>query len=407
MPTFIYSGKTAEGQTVNGRQEADNEQELSKLLRQQGIILVSAALLEETQKKPSTAQKFLDRFRPISLVDKMMFARNLAVMIEAGLALNQALRLLVNQIKNPRLIFIINHIEGNVRHGESFGDALQRHQDIFGYLFVNMVKVGETSGNLTQVLRLIAQQLKSDHDLQSKTKGAMIYPAIVIITMIAVGIAMIVVVIPKLSQTFEEVNVELPLTTRIVICLGNFFAANWFLVPVFFVALFILWRLSKKTLALQKITHWLILRMPVFGTLSRKINATRFARIFSSMIEGGVPVVKSLQTTANTLSNIYFQESLQAMAQRVQKGEDLSQCLKAYESLYPLLVLQMTAVGEQTGNLAKILIRLADFYEEEIIATTKNLSAIIEPILMLLIGGAVAIFAISIIQPIYSMMNSL
>lgn len=407
MPSFIYTGKTAEGQTVNGKQEASNEQELSKLLRQQGVFLVSAASLEGAQKKASTSQKLLDRLRSISTVDKMMFARNLAVMVEAGLSLNQALRLLVDQIRNPRLAAIIRRIEEDVRQGKSFAEALKNFQNIFGYLFVNMVRVGETSGNLSKVLRLTAQQLKRDHDLQSKTKGAMIYPVIVILTMIAVGMAMMVIVIPKLSQTFEEINVELPLTTRLVMQTGNILAKNWFLVPVFFIGVFIFWRLSKKTIVLQQITHWLILRLPVFGKLSRKINATRFARVFSSMIDGGVPVVQSLKTTANTLSNIYFRRSLNAVAQRVQTGEDLSQCLKNYRSLYPLLVLQMTTVGEQTGNLSKILTRLADFYEEEITATTKNLSSIIEPILMLVIGAAVAIFAVSIIQPIYSMMNTL
>lgn len=407
MPSFIYTGKTAGGQNINGRQEASNEQELAQLLRQQGVFLVSAAPSEETQKRSLVSQKILDRLRSISTVDKMMFARNLAVMVEAGLSLNQALRLLVDQIKNPRLATIIRRIEENVRQGKSFAEALKNFQNVFGYLFVNMVRVGETSGNLSKVLRLTAQQLKRDHDLQSKTKGAMIYPVIVIMTMIAVGMAMMIIVIPKLSQTFEEINVELPLATRLVMRTGNILAKNWFLMPLFFIGMLILWRLSKKIISLQQITHWLILRLPIFGKLSRKINATRFARVFSSMIDGGVPVVQSLKTTANTLSNIYFRRSLHNVAQRVQKGEDLSQCLKSYRSLFPLLVLQMTTVGEQTGNLSQILIRLADFYEEEITATTKNLSSIIEPILMLIIGGAVAIFAISIIQPIYSMMNSL
>lgn len=407
MPTYLYTAKTTTGQTRNGRQEAANEQDLARLLRQAGLVLISAVPVSQTAEKKAGLWNLVAKLQKISLVDKMMFARHLAVMIDAGLSLNQALRLLAYQTQNSRLAKIIEQLEERVRQGDSFADCLNRYRRIFGDLFINMVKVGETSGNLTEVLQLVSQQLKRDHDLQSKTKGAMVYPAVVIVTMVAVGMAMMIIVMPKLTQTFEDVNVQLPWTTKLVIGLSSFLAKNWLIVPAGFVVMFLAWRLSKRITSFQKTFHWLILRLPVFGKLSRKINTTRFARVFSSMIEGGVPVVQALKTTSQTLSNIYFKQSLAQVAEHVQKGEDLSQCLRTYRSIYPVLLLQMVAVGERTGSLAKILTRLADFYEEEITTTTKSLSSIIEPILLLVIGAAVAIFAISIIQPIYSMMNAL
>jgi len=406
MPTFFYTAKTIDGQTQTGQQEAQSPSELSKTLRQTGLILVSNQL--KSQQKPSLDLKSLtDYFVPVSLADKMMFARNLALMIDAGLSLNEALRLLVSQISNRKLAKTISQIEQRVRQGETFADSLNRQKKVFDELFINMVRVGETSGNLADVLRLIALQLKRDHDLQSKTKGAMIYPAVVITAMIGIGITMMIVVMPKLAATFADINVQLPWTTRLVIGTSTFLAKNWFIIPLFVINTVIFWRLSKNIIAIKKVFHWLILRSPVFGDLSRKINATRFCRVFSSMVDGGIPIIQAMKTSAKTLTNWYFQHALIQAADSVQKGDELSLSLKQQGAVFPVLVLQMMSVGENTGRLTEILNRLGDFYEEEITNTTKNLSSIIEPILMLVIGVAVAIFAISVIQPIYSMMNNI
>ena len=406
MPTFFYTAKTIDGQNKSGQQEATSPQDLGKNLRQSGLILISYKQGEQNNTKKFSIGQFLDYFKPVPLVDKMMFSRNLALMIDAGLSLNEALRLLANQIRNQRLIKLVKQMEQEVRQGSTFADSLSRYKNVFGELFVGMVRVGETSGNLAEVLRLVSMQMKRDHDLQSKTKGAMIYPAVVVVAMVGVGIAMMILVMPKLAETFKDINVQLPWTTRTIIGLSNFLAKNWIVIPIAVILVVIFWRLSTRLTPLKNIFHWILLRLPVFGDLSRKINATRFARVFSAMVDCGIPIVKALQTSADTLSNVYFKYALTTAAESVQKGEELSQSLKKQQNVFPVLLIQMAAVGEHTGRLTEILNRLADFYEDEINNTTKSISSIIEPILMLVIGGAVAIFAISIIQPIYSMMNS-
>ena len=406
MPTFFYTAKTIDGQNKSGQQEATSPQDLGKNLRQSGLILISYKQGEQNNTKKFSIGQFLDYFKPVPLVDKMMFSRNLALMIDAGLSLNEALRLLANQIRNQRLIKLVKQMEQEVRQGSTFADSLSRYKNVFGELFVGMVRVGETSGNLAEVLRLVSMQMKRDHDLQSKTKGAMIYPAVVVVAMVGVGIAMMILVMPKLAETFKDINVQLPWTTRTIIGLSNFLAKNWIVIPIAVILVVIFWRLSTRLTPLKNIFHWILLRLPVFGDLSRKINATRFARVFSAMVDSGIPIVKALQTSADTLSNVYFKYALTTAAESVQKGEELSQSLKKQQNVFPVLLIQMAAVGEHTGRLTEILNRLADFYEDEINNTTKSISSIIEPILMLVIGGAVAIFAISIIQPIYSMMNS-
>lgn len=403
---YIYTAKTKDGQTKTDKAESVNKRELAATLRSQGLVMVSAKPVEPKQNiNRFNLKKFINQFGHIPLIEKMMFSRNLAVMIKAGLSLNQALEVLARQTKSPKFKKIITRIGINIQQGETFSNSLAKYPNVFGSLYVNMIKIGETSGNLNEILKNLAEQMKKDHQLVSRVRGAMIYPAVIITAMMGIGVIMMVVVVPKLTEVFIEMEVELPMSTRIIITLSNFLKDNFLFALVSLIILAYIVKLSVKIKAVKKFLHRVYLILPIFGSLIKKINSARFARNFSSLIESGVAVVKSIQITAGTLSNCHFQKSLLDSAQQVQKGKELSKSLAIYSHLYAPMIIQMIDVGEKTGNLSDVLKNLAEFYEEEIDNTTKNLSSIVEPIIMLVVGAAVGFFAVSMIQPMYSMMG--
>lgn len=408
MSTFIYTAKTEKGETKAGTKETANEYELAENLRQEGLFLVSVEKAGAGRKTwRINAGVFLSGLRRVSLVEKMLFTRHLAVMIEAGLSLNRALAVLARQSKNPKFRKIIEQIEKTVREGQLFSQALAGHPQAFNQLYVNMVKAGETGGNLEEVLRFLAGQMDKDHQLISRVRGAMMYPAVIIAATVGIGILMLVMVVPKLNETFMELKMNLPLTTRIIVGLSVFLRNNLIFGLSGLAVIIVLLKMSLKTKLSQKFFHKLFLLLPPFGGITQKVNSARLARTLSSLINSGVNIVQALQVAAGTLGNIYFRESLLNSAQEIQKGKTLSRALEEYEMLYPPMVIQMVQVGEETGSLTEILKTLADFYEEEVSNLTKGLSSIIEPVLMIFIGAAVGFFAISMVQPMYSMMSGL
>jgi type II secretory pathway component PulF len=410
LPLFYYTAVTQAGERKSGALEAPDTSELAKALRQEGFILTSAKPAQTPKSFSSSLGKILGAFNifgGVPLVEKMLFARHLSVMVKAGFSLNKALQVLILQTKKKRFVKVLTELEEDVRKGTAFGDALAKYPDVFSDLFVNMVKVGEASGNLEGDLKLLAIQMKKDHDLRSKVKSAMMYPAVILVAMLAIGGAMMIFVVPKLMSVFEDLNAELPLATRIVINVSKFLSTQWWLALLVLVALIVGVRAVLRTKEGLRMLDKLILHAPIFGNISKKINSARLARTLSSLIESGVSIVRALEISAGTLTNGLFSESLMNASREVQKGQPLSQSLAAYPNLYLPIVTQMIQVGEETGTLGDITKRLAEFYEEEVTNVTKGLSTIIEPILMVIIGAAVGFFAISMIQPMYSMMNSI
>ena len=408
MPNFIYTSKNKRGETQIGHLESKDKHELASLLRNQGLVLISAEMAGvEKSVSYFNIKKIVQKLGHISLVEKMMFSRHLSVMIKAGLSLSQALKVLARQTKSPKFSKIINQIEDGIRQGKSFSESLAQHPKVFDNLFVSMVQIGETSGNLNEVLEILAEQMRKNHELVSRVKGAMVYPAVIVVAMIGIGILMMVLVVPQLTSVFSELNIELPLSTRIIIGLSNFLKDNLILTLIALILLIILIRFIIKIKKVKSILDRIFLYLPIFGPLIQKINSARFSRTFSSLIESGVPIVKSLKIVGETLGNVHFKKALLDSAQQVQRGEALSVALGKYENLYMPMVTQMISVGEETGNISGVLESLADFYEEEIDNTTKNLSAVLEPVIMIVVGAAVAFFAVSMIQPMYSMMGGI
>jgi type IV pilus assembly protein PilC len=323
------------------------------------------------------------------------------------LPLPRSLKILAGQTKNQKLSRAIADVDEQVTKGQSFSEALSRHGDIFSELFRNMIKVGEEAGTLEDVLRVLTEQMERENEMRSKILSALIYPAVIILAMSGIGIAMLILVVPKLAVTFKELNIELPPTTKFVIFLGTFLAARWYLAILIVIAFVVLMRMALRTKIGKNLIDAVTLRIPIISPIIKKSNSAFTTRTLSSLIIAGVPIVRSLEIISRSLGNVYFRNAIAEAAEKVRKGGKLFEALKPYQHLYPLLVIQMIEIGEETGETSTILTKLADFYEEEVANTTKNLSAIVEPVLMLLIGGAVGFFAIAMIQPMYSMLQAI
>lgn len=404
MPKYKYTAKSIKGEDKKGIMEAESIHELSRILKGDGFILINA----ESQNKDG--KKGLEIDLPtfgVPLSEKMFFVRNLKVMIAAGLPLPRAIGALSEQVKNKKLKDALNDIREKITKGKNLSDALGSHPDIFSELFHGLIKVGEESGTLEKVLETLALQMEKDYTLRSTVKSAMVYPAVIISAMLGVGVLMLITVIPKLAETFEDLGVELPATTQFVIGLGQFLSQNWIFVLIGLVILAMAYVRALKIEGFKKIVDKIFLKLPIIAPLVRSSNSAYMLRTLSSLIAAGSPLPKSLEITSGTLGNFYFRKSLKESAEKVRKGEKLSEVLAIDEKIYPLIIIQMIAVGEETGETSGVLANLADFFEEEVSSTTKNLASIIEPVLMIIIGVAVGFFAVSMIQPMYSMLGAI
>lgn len=406
MPKYFYTAKSLKGEDRSGTLEAKDKSELARVLRQEGYVLISASLEGEEikRKKFKISLPFLGR---VSLTEKMMFTKNLQVMIAAGISLPRTLGILALQTKSKKFEKALFNVAEEITRGKSFSDSLQKHPDIFSELFISMVKVGEEAGTLEEVLKTLTQQMEREYELKSKIKGAMIYPAVIICAMIGIGFLMLVMVVPKLAETFRDLNVELPPTTKLVISFGTFLAEKWFFGILIVIGLFFVFRIILKTKRGKRMVDFLSLKIPIISPIIRKTNSAYTVRTLSSLFASGVPIVRTLEIVSAALGNIYFREAIAESAEKVRKGSKLSEALKAYQDIYPSIIIQMIEVGEETGETSEVLGKLADFFETEVGNATKNLSAVIEPVLMLIIGAMVGFFAISMIQPMYSMLGAI
>ena len=406
MPKFIYTAKNiASGESRGGDIVAKDEKSLALQLREEGYLLTSSKQMDEAEAGVSI--KFLDRFQSVPLKERMVFARNLSVMISSGLTLSRSITNLVAQTRNKYFKKILTDIFENVQSGKTLSESLAKYPGVFSELFVNMVYVGEVSGNLDQVLDILAVQLEKEHDLLSKVKGALTYPTVVIVAMIGIMILMLTYILPKILGVFKDMNVDLPPMTKFVMKLSEFFQTHAVIVIGLFIGTIIFMKFFLKTDSGKRTLSYVTLRLPIVSNIIIKVNCARFARIYSALLKSGVSVVDSLNIVARTLSNVYYKDALKEGVAAIQKGTDLSEVIAAYPLMFPVLVPQMIEVGEETGKTELVLEKLAEFYEGEVDQITKNLSSIIEPILMLLIGGMVGFFAVAMMQPMYSVLENI
>ncbi len=405
MSKFLYTAKNiASGETSGGEIEAKDEKALAQELRARGLLLTSA---KETEVSTALHIKFFDRFKTVPLKEKMVFTRNLSVMVSSGLTISRAVHNLSVQTRNQTFKTILENVFDDLQGGKTLSEGLAKYPNVFSELFTNMVYVGEVSGNLEEVLDILALQLEKENDLLSKVRGALIYPAVIVVAMIAIGILMLVYILPKITGVFQDMNVELPATTQAIIALSDFLREHAFLSASAVIVSVIGIRMFAKTAPGKRFFGFLFVRMPIIGNIVIKVNCARFARIYSSLLKSGITVVSGLTIVSKTLGNVYYKDALNEAIAEIQKGVELSKIISKYPSIFPILLTQILEVGEETGKTETVLQRLAEFYEEEVSQITKNMSSIIEPILMLLIGGSVGFFAVAMLQPMYSVLENI
>lgn len=337
----------------------------------------------------------------------VMFTKNLSAMLLAGLPMSRALSVSERQTKNPKFKHALRAINDRLTQGVAFHDALGEFQNIFSKLYISMVRAGEEGGTLAEALQVLALQMERSSTLRKKIKGAMIYPAIVVGVMSIIGVLMMIFVIPTLTETFREFDAELPATTRFIMAVSDAFAHHTLLVLGALIgAVASLWGILKTPVG-RRSFEWILVRLPVIGYMAKETNAARTARTLSSLLTSGVDVVTAIKITTDVVQNSFYKDILAEAAVGVEKGRPLSEIFVKREDLYPVFVGEMILVGEETGQIAKMLEQIAVFYENEVEQKTKDLSTIIEPVLMVVIGGGVGFFALAMISPIYSISDSI
>ena len=346
---------------------------------------------------------FLQKLTSVPLAEKLFFIQHLGIMLKAGISLSTALKTLAKQTTNKRFARIIADISRNVEKGVSFTESLKPHEKIFGQLFINMIESGEISGKLEEVLKRLYIQFKKNHELVSKVKGALIYPIVILIAMSGIGTFMMIAVVPKITAMFKDFNAELPLATKLLIKFSDSLVANGLLYLVALIVVILTIVQLIKTKRGRYAFHGLLLKLPIFSPIIKKINLARFARTTSSLLKTDIMIIKSFQIAANVLGNVHYRQALMEMSDKIKKGGTINEVVANYPKLFPPVVAQMIAVGEDTGELDYILEELAEFYEGEIDQTMNNLPAIIEPILILALGLVVGGMAVAVIMPMYAL----
>ncbi len=404
MSHFIYKARKLNGEIYSGEKDAKDRFELYKMIRESGDEAVFVS--EKKQSKFWSKFGISSIFTGVGKAEKINFARNLGSMLQAGLALSRALSVLDKQSKNKKLKIIINDLVDNINKGNTFSDSLAQHPRIFSQLFVSMVRAGEQSGTLADSLRIIASQMESSFALERRVRGALMYPAVIFSAMIIIAILMFVYVIPTLMKTFVDLNVPLPLMTRIVLGISTAVQEKGLLILIILGALvaFIAWW-SKKDSG-KKVIHAFMLKFPVIGPLIKEVNTARTARTLSALLSSGVDVVESVNITATVVQNVYFRQVLELASVAIKKGDLMSKVFGQYEKYYPAFFGEMMSVGEETGKLDEMLSGVAKYYEDDIEQKTKDMSTVIEPFLMIVIGAAVGFFAVAMISPMYSLVNA-
>ena len=397
MPIFKYKAINNKGKTIKGLVDASDKRQAAETLEERDLQLVSI-----TEGSDDLELKFLYTINPIKIKDLVIFSRQFAVLISANVALVQALHILIDQTENIRLKIAISEMASEVDAGARLSDVMARRPEIFSSFFINVVRSGETSGRLDDILTYLANEMEKDYDLNSKIKGAMIYPIFVISGLFIVGGIMMVFVVPKLTAILTETGTKLPWATRMLINTSWFIAHFWWLIILAIIGLFMGVKAYIKTPQGKRNFDFLRLKLPVFGKLFQYIYLVRFTRSMNTLITGGVNISHSLVITADVIDNAVYKDLIKETARSVEDGNPLSTVFINSPEV-PSMISHMMSVGEKTGKLDVILENISRFYSREVDGIISNLMALMEPFIMVMMGIGVGIMIAAIIMPMYNL----
>lgn len=404
MSHFIFKVKKPSGEVVSSERDAADRYELYRLIHDSGDELISI----QEKKKANIGLHMnisFDFLKKIKAVDKINFARNLGSMIEAGLPLSRALSVLERQAHNANFKKILVAVRDDIDKGLTFSDALAKNPKVFSALFVSMVHAGEQSGTLADSLKIVAAQLESANNLERRVRGALMYPAVIIGAMVIVAILMFTFVIPTLMKTFVDLKVELPFTTQIILGISNAVQHYGLFILIAVIIAGYIFSHWAKTASGKNIVHRFMIKAPILGGLVQEVNTARTARTLSSLLGAGVDFVESVSITAQVIQNVHFRAVLDQAGEAIKKGGLMSKIFADNVKLYPIFLSEMMSVGEETGKIGEMLSGVAHYYEEDVDQKTKDMSTIIEPVIMIVIAAGVGFFAIAMISPMYSLVN--
>lgn len=400
MAIFNYIAVDVNGTRRTGVVDARSTNSAVSLLREQGYHVISL-----TEKRESVLNE-IDLFSRVPYSDVVAFTRQLSTMISAGLSISKALDVLSQQSTNKKFKHSLSGVLRDVEGGASLANAFGRYPDIFSTTYQALVRAGEASGKLDEILSRLAQNMEEERELRSKFKGAMIYPAIVLVAMVGVFIILMIFVIPKLAQMYESLNVELPSMTQFMINMSNFMASNVLIVLLALVGGVIGGRLFWKSAIAFELRAKYAFVVPIFGKINKKKELTEFTRTLGLLVSSAVPIVEALNIVGDVVSSKAFKDGSHNAAVHIEKGGTLSNYLKSDKNFPPILG-NMVATGEETGKLDEVLSRLSEFFANETNHAVAGLSAALEPVILILLGGMVGFLIISIITPIYKITSAL
>ncbi len=397
MPIFKYQAQNKAGRSVKGTVVGISESEVISKLKKSELTVSS--LIDITADPMSRLTRLLS---PIKVKDVVIFARQFSVMISANVPIVETLLVLVDQTNNLTLKNMIAEIAFDVDSGSFLSDALAKHPKIFSELFVNIVRSGETSGRLDEVLNYLADEMEQSYDMSAKIKGAMIYPAFIITALLGVGVVLMVYVIPNLTSILTETGAEMPLSTRVVIATSDFLVNFWWLVIAIIIGISLAIRLYLKTYDGRRVFDLIKIKLPIFGGLFRYIYLMRFSRSLSTLLKGGVPTTRALEIVAAVVGNTIYKELILETLESINDGNPLATVFENSRHV-PRMVPQMIAVGERTGKIDAVLDRLTNFYSRESNNMLDNLSKLMEPVIMVIMGIGVGIMVAAVLLPMYNL----
>jgi type IV pilus assembly protein PilC len=398
--TFEYTVRDRSGKTRTGTMTAASSKAVADRLRDSGYAPVSI-----TEQKESLGQReiTLPFGGKVKLVDLAIFARQFATMINSGLSLIRALNILAQQTENKKLAEIISDIRSEVEQGRPLSAAMAAH-DAFPKLFIAMVRAGETAGLLDQVLVRVAQTLEADVALRRKIKSAMTYPVVVLFMAVGLSSAMIVFIVPTFEGLFQSLGGELPLPTQVLVTLSELMRGFWYILVFLPILAWQAFKWARKQPRIRFVLDQLKLKVPVFGPLFHKVALSRFTRNFGSLLRAGVPILSALEIASDTVNNGVMANAIDDVRDAVKEGESIASPLTKHE-IFPPMTVQMIAVGEETGQIDEMLEKISDFYDQEVEATTEQLTALLEPVMIAVLGGIVGGMVIALYMPMFKIFD--
>ena len=348
-----------------------------------------------------------DHLSRVPIMQKILFVSHLKTMVKAGLSLIDALKILSEEIENKKLKMVIGEIRDGVEKGLQLSEVLAKYPKIFPSIYVSMISAGETAGKMETALEQVSIQMKKSHELSSRIKGAMMYPAVIVVAMIGISIEVVVFILPKLLVMFKDFGAQLPLPTRILIFITDFTTnyGLWMLAVIILLVIMAIWLIKKPKV--KRVVHAFNLKLPIIGVIIKKINLARFTLTLSSLLESTIPIIDATRISSEVLGNVIYKESLISVSESLKKGEALSEILRRFPNIFPPMVTEMIMVGERSGKTEDMLRELAEFYGNEVDTTMRNFTTIIEPIIILALGLAVAGIAVAVIMPMYSLSQNI